>query len=46
MTLKSRALTILIILLMAGGLAACGRKGALQAPPLSAITTPGPAIVT
>ncbi len=46
MTLKSRGLTILIILLMAGGLAACGRKGALEAPPQSAITTPGAAIST
>ncbi len=37
MTLKSRALTILIILLMAGALAACGRKGALEAPPQSSL---------
>ncbi len=41
MTLKSRALTILIILLMAGSLAACGRKNALEPPPQSAVTLPG-----
>ncbi len=46
MTLKLRGLTILIILLMAGSLAACGRKGALEAPPQSAITTDGGAIGT
>ena len=33
-------MTILIILLIAGGLTACGRKGALE-PPQSAVTTPG-----
>ena len=37
MTLKSRGLTILIILLMAGALAACGRKGALEPPPQSSL---------
>ncbi len=36
--MKSRGLTILIILLMAGGLAACGRKGALEPPPQSNLT--------
>ena len=46
MTLKSRGLTILIILLMAGSLAACGRKGALEAPLQSAITTLGTTIGT
>ncbi|MCZ6483809.1 MAG: lipoprotein [Alphaproteobacteria bacterium] len=46
MILKSRCLTLLIILLMVGGLAACGRKGALEAPPQSAIITPGAAIST
>ena len=39
MTLKLRGLTILIILLMAASLAACGRKGGLEAPPQSAIAT-------
>ncbi len=33
-------MTMLIILLIAGGLTACGRKGALE-PPQSAVTTPG-----
>ncbi len=46
MTLKSRGLTILIILLMAGSLAACGRKGALEAPSQSAIATPEKAMTT
>ena len=39
--MKRRCLTLLIILLMAGSLAACGRKGALQPPPQSAISLPG-----
>ena len=46
MMLKSRALTLLIILLIAGSLAACGRKGALEAPPQSAIASPGASIST
>ncbi len=46
MTLRSRTLVIVIVLLMAGGLTACGRKGALEAPPQSAITTDGGAIGT
>ncbi len=41
MTTKHRALTLLIILLMAGGLVSCGRKGALEPPPRSAIAIPG-----
>ena len=41
MTLRSRALMIVIVLLMAGGLTACGRKGALQPPPQSAVSLPG-----
>jgi predicted small lipoprotein YifL len=40
MTLRSRALMIVIVLLMAGGLTACGRKGALE-PPQNAVTIPG-----
>ena len=39
--MNRRGLTLLIILLMAGGLVACGRKGALQPPPQSAVTIPG-----
>ncbi len=39
--MKRRSLTILIILLMAGSLAACGRKNALEPPPQSAVTIPG-----
>ena len=46
MTLKLRGLTILIILLMAGSLTACGRKGAFEVPPQSAIATSGGAIGT
>ena len=40
MTLRSRTLVIVIVLLMAGGLTACGRKGALEAPQ-SAVILPG-----
>ena len=39
--MKRRVTTILMILLMAGGLVACGRKNALEPPPQSAITIPG-----
>ncbi len=38
--MKRRGITILIILLMAGSLAACGRKNALEPPPQSAVTLP------
>ena len=39
--MKRRGITILIILLMAGSLAACGRKNALEPPPQSAAAIPG-----
>ena len=39
--MKRRGITILIILLMAGSLAACGRKNALEPPPVSAVAMPG-----
>ncbi len=39
--MKRRTMTILMILLMAGSLAACGRKNALEPPPQSAVTIPG-----
>ena len=39
--MNRRGLTLLIVLLMAGSLMACGRKGALQPPPQSAISLPG-----
>ncbi len=35
--MKRRGLTLLIILLMAGSLVACGRKGAREAPPQSSL---------
>ena len=41
MIINSRALAILVILLMAGGLVACGRKGALELPPQSAVILSG-----
>ena len=46
MIINSRALAILIILLMAGGLVACGRKGSLELPPQSAVTLPGAPVIS